>query len=45
MVPFARVRGGVTIAVCVSPSGERLLMGKIADEANDTVFRFLDKAW
>ena len=45
MVPFARVRDGVTIAVCVSPSGECQLMGKIADEVNDTVIRFLDKAW
>ena len=45
MLPFARVRDGVTIAVCVSPNGEHQLMGKIADEGNDTVIRLPHKAW
>ena len=44
MLPFTRVRDGVTIAVCVSPNGEHQLMGKIAHEANDTVIWFLNKA-
>ena len=45
ILPFAHVRDGVTIAVCVSSNGERQLMEKIADEENDTVIRFLRKAW